>query len=244
MGIEILSEWEIVYGSSTLLIVIFSWIIGIRIILKYFQYDQKILISVGVTWILLTSIWWKGAIIFLSIIFEINIEPFIFLALGNMIMTIGLLVWIHSFTTLVLKEFHDKILLIYSVIVAVYLGFFIIFLFIDTSLIGEYTGTFSTQTSIFVKVFQLFAMGSFLITGILFVKTSMESESDEIKWKGRFLLLAFVIFSIASFLEVFRIDDISILTLIFTKLLFLISSISYYFGFFLPKWLKDMLVKA
>ena len=244
MGLEILNEWEIVYGASTLIVVIISWIIGIKIILKYYEHKQHALITVGLTWIFLTSIWWKGAIIFITIILEISIDPFMFLALGNIVMTIGLLFWIHSFTTLAYKKYHSKMLSIYSVIVAIYLVIFIVFLSINPSLIGEYTGTFSTQTRPFVIIFQVFALLTFLITGILFAKTSMKSDNEEIKWKGRFLLSAFVVFTIASILEVTRIDDINITTLIITKLIFITSAIFYYLGFFLPKGLKNILIKS
>ena len=244
MGIEILNEWEVVYGASTLVVVIISWIIGIKIILKYFEHRQNVLITVGLTWIFLTSIWWKGAIIFISIIFEIDIDPFIFLAMGNIIMPIALLFWIYSFTTLAYQKYHSKMLSIYSVIVAIYLIVFIIFLSIDPSLIGEYTGTFSTRTSLFVIVFQVFALLTFLITGIFFAQSSMNSENEEIKWKGKFLLLAFITFTTASILEVARVDDINITTLIITKLIFITSAIFYYLGFFLPEGLKSRLIKS
>jgi uncharacterized membrane protein len=192
----------------------------------------------------LTSIWWKGAIIFVSIVFEIDIDPFIFLTTGNIIMPVGLLFWIYSFTTLAYQKYRSKMLSIYSIIVAIYLVIFIIFLSIDTSLIGEYTGTFSTRTTPFVIIFQVLALLTFLITGILFAKNSMNSENEEIKWKGKFLLSAFIIFTIASILEVARIDDISIITLIITKLVFITSASSYYLGFFLPKGLKKILIKT
>lgn len=85
---------------------------------------------------------------------------------------------------------------------------------------------------------------TFLVTGFLFFNKTRRNEQLKIRWKGRFLLLAFISFTIGVLLEImgdifFQTSDV--LRLI--SALFLISSaIEYYLGFFIPErllgWLK------
>ncbi len=51
MGIEQLTELDILHGIFTSLFVLISLIVGLRILFKYFEHKRKELITVGIAWI-------------------------------------------------------------------------------------------------------------------------------------------------------------------------------------------------
>ncbi|MFX0073477.1 MAG: hypothetical protein ACFFAO_20560, partial [Candidatus Hermodarchaeota archaeon] len=75
-----------------------------------------------------------------------------------------------------------------------------------------------------------------------FAFDSMKSEKVEIKLKGKFLATAWISFIIGAALDTGFIS-LTPLLLIITRLLLISSAIEFYFGFFLPDWLKKVVIK-
>ncbi|MGV9171096.1 MAG: hypothetical protein ACOC44_02760 [Promethearchaeia archaeon] len=105
--------------------------------------------------------------------------------------------------------------------------------------IAEYQGGFTYRRTFFNIGFQLFAVASTVITGILFTKKSLKSLNAEIRWKGRFLLIAFLFFVGGSTIDIFSTGNIT--SQLTARILLIISSFCYYLGFFLPPKLKQVL---
>ena len=63
----------------------------------------------------------------------------------------------------------------------------------------------------------------------------------EFKWRGRFLLIAFLSFFFGTIFD--AILELNILTIIIVRVILVTSSIEYYFGFFLPDKIKNVLIK-
>ena len=68
MGIEDLSQLEILQGISSLIYAIFGTIIGSIIAFKFIQYKQKELLFVGISLVLTTAPWYSSGISFLTYI--------------------------------------------------------------------------------------------------------------------------------------------------------------------------------
>lgn len=97
MGFEDLSDADQINGIFTLIFILISMVVGVRILFKYKALRRKELITIGLTWIFLTSAWWGGISSFLSVIFfDKRLDAFLFLLLSNIFIPIALLCWIHS----------------------------------------------------------------------------------------------------------------------------------------------------
>lgn len=240
MILQILSQENIIIASFTLLFVIISLIVGIKISLKYFSLRSKELILVGIAWICLSSPWWSAPFSFLTyVFFGVVWEIHVFFIIGNIFIPVALISWIYAFAKMAYDKVKTKLLIIYSIICTAFLIFFLIFMVIDVNLIGEFDGTFDARYVSFTRIFQAFAILSALFTGILFALKSFKSGDATIRWKGRFLLIAFISFSAAAILD--SGFALGIIGVIIIRLLLISSAIEYYLGFLLPdriaKWL-------
>ena len=114
-------------------------------------------------------------------------------------------------------------------------------LIVDVNSIGTFDGTFDARYQGFTRLFQIFAVVSALITGFLFVRQSFSSDVPKVKWKGRFLLLAFIIFAISAVID--SALPLGVGGVIIIRLLLISSAISYYFGWLLPDRILQLLTK-
>ncbi|TFF99300.1 MAG: hypothetical protein EU541_05230, partial [Promethearchaeota archaeon] len=125
--LEELSTFEITRSVSTGIFLIISILIGFRILLKYFQYKQKALLTVGLTWIFISSPWWGNAFSFLSIlIIGYAFEPFEYLLIQNAFVPIALMCWVYSLGELTFKKYKYKLIIFYFSICISYLIYLIV----------------------------------------------------------------------------------------------------------------------
>ncbi|MGV9171503.1 MAG: hypothetical protein ACOC35_02885 [Promethearchaeia archaeon] len=240
MSLVGLSEIQILRGTISLIFVIISILIGIRMVLRYFTYKRKQLATIGLTWIFLSSAWWGGAFSFLSyLLFDYTFEPQLYLFIGNFFIPVALITWIYSFVTLAYPEYKKKLFYPYTIISLGFMVFIVVALFTDYTLIGELENKLNSTHSDISLAFIIFTLVSTLVTGIVFAKQSLSSENPTIVWKGRFLLLAFLVFIPGALLDAI-VPPIPIL-LVLIKVLLMIGGVLYNFGFFLPKMIKNKL---
>ena len=246
MSISDLSQVQILEGIFSLIWIIIATIVGIRIIIKAFTLNRKELYTVGLFWILLCSPWYSSAITFLTyVFFNYTIDERAYLLIANVPIAPGLLCWIFSFVNILYQENKSRkliILAIYTPICVIYEIFLLYFLFTNVGVVGTVEGLFNSRYNLFALIFDIFTLISVLITGLIFSIKSMRVDNSEIQWKGRFLLIAFVFFSIGAFLDA-AIPNIGI-TIVIGRILLIISAIAYYLGFFLPDRLAKLLIKS
>ena len=234
MKIQDLNQLEMLHGTFTLIFIVISILLGIRIFLKYFTYKQKQLITVGLTWIFLSSGWWGSGFSFLSILLiQQPLDQFTYLLIGNVFIPIAIICWIYSFTSLAYPNLKKKLLITYSVICTIFEIYLIISLLIDPNSIGIIIGTFYSQPSLIPMVFLLFAIITTIVTGILFSRNSIRSDKLEVHIKGIILLIAFISFTVGAFMD--AVITLTPVTLIIVRLILISSAIEYYFGFLLPE---------
>ena len=80
-----------------------------------------------------------------------------------------------------------------------------------------------------------------MITGTILARDSLTSENPDIRLKGWFLIFSIYSFVGGAILEIF--SSASIVILISAKIALVASALEFYCGFFLPTWVKKLLLK-
>ena len=229
---------EILQGSFSLIFVIISVIIGLKIFIKYFEHKSNQLLFVGLTWIGLSTPWWPDSINLILILTTnsiLSIEAnFI---IGTSAMPLFLLIWLKAFTEFAYREKQKLILITFLIVGLIFEIIFFYFLFTQPNFIGTFKTPFQVVYGIYIEIFLVIFLLVVLITGILFGKKTLSSEDPELKVKGKFLIAAFVLFTLGAF-----IDSIIPELFILARVVLDISAISFYFGFLLPDWFKERLL--
>jgi hypothetical protein len=249
---------DILQGSLSLIFVIISFIIGFSIISKYGKIKNRLYILVGLTWLMLSTLWLPEASSFLmSLFIQRTLAIEWYFILGNVFVPVALICWIFAYTDMVNKE-KQKIavglILIFSVVFEV---LFFYHFFLDINLIGVISPSrpFSADLGYFLAILLLISFLILFVTGFKFARKSIKSEDRDVRLKGELLQFAFVAFTIAAVIEKtlrsFLIGTIfpdptmlffSIM-LVVMRLLLILSAIAFLGGFLLPNWMKKILTK-
>lgn len=236
----LLEPLEIVSGTFSLIFVIISVVVGLKIASKYFEFKQRDFLLVGIVWILIVEPWYPSSISFLVALFNNGqgISDSLYFIIGNVLIPISVFIWMIAFTDLLYKEKQIIILVIFTAFGA---GFYILFfslLLSDPSLIGTIHGIVDVEYQSYMMIFLLAVVAIILITGIIFARESLKSTNSEVKLKGHLLMAAFILWSVGAILD--AAIPLTILTLIITRAILILSSIAFYGGFILPKWMKNI----
>lgn len=232
-------------GILTLIYVIISTVIGIKIALKYFKYKRRELILVGLTWIILMEIYWSSAFSFVAaLITGKGFGPELYFAIGNLFVPIGLLMWLTAVTDFLYKEQQKIILIIAAITGVIYYIAFYYFIFTDYTVIGELYSPVDAEYRGFALGYLISVLLVFLITGIMFALGALKAENPEVKLKGKFLLIAVISFAIGAGLDglkPFLFEGYLEAVLVITRVILLSCAIEFYLGFNPPQWLKKLL---
>jgi len=233
---------ELLQGSLTLGFVVISTFLGLLIMIKYRKIKLKVLLFVGISWILLMSPYWPDAINFimgLSIGELLNHQTYFFLANG--LIPIVHVTWLFAFTELLYKNKQRLIVLIFTIEAIMFEIFFLYFLFTIPEQIGTQMAPFYVEWTDFIVFYLLFSIIVFLATGLLFAGKSIRSENEEVRLKGKFLLIAFVSFAIGTFID--AIGGLTEITLVLARTFVTIGAIMFYIGFILPRFVKNVFIR-
>jgi hypothetical protein len=243
MAIELL---DMVHGIFTIVFVIISIITGLIIVIKYFQLKKSQFLLFGLFWMGLTTPWWPTVIIFVLALAtgtSISIQAFIVVGIAFLPITItlGLIAFLK---VLPMKKKSKRVILIINLIInAAYEVYFFTFLFINISMIAEASETspFMLNWSIPSQIYFIVSLLFFLYVGISFSVASIRAEDKIISLKGKFLLIAFLSFTIGTVLD-FAIP--TTIVFVIARLVLLTSTIEFYIGLMLPKWIKEIFIKS
>ena len=246
---------DILQGTLSLIFVLISFVIGVTIISKYGKYKDRLYILVGLCWLMLSTLWLPEAVSFLMSIFimqTLSLEWYFII--GNAFFPIALICWVTAYTDMVNAE-KQKLAVIFIVIYSiVFEGLFFFHFFLDINLIGIINPLrpFSADLGIFLTILLLIGFVILFISGFKFARKSVRSENRDVRLKGKLLEFAFVAFTIAALLEktarsiligtIFPDPTTSILSvmLVVVRILLISSSIAFYGGFLLPRWMKEI----
>lgn len=192
------------------------------------------------------SPWWPSGVGYLYWLFTGNIIDYqIYVLIGTLGIGIAFLAWLDIYMSTMHPEKRNLVLgcfLIFSIIFYIYL---IYFLFFDPRAPVHYMiGIKRNPLDIDYKGFILIYMAVSIIvgtsTGIHFSIYSLKRrENPEVRWKGRFLLISFILFAIGAIGD--GLIELNPITLITIRVILVISNILYYIGFIMPNWVKNIL---
>ncbi|MBD3196526.1 MAG: hypothetical protein GF317_15810, partial [Candidatus Lokiarchaeota archaeon] len=228
---------QIVNGIFSLIFVVISLYVGLRIIAKYLRIKSTTLLFMGLTWIGITSPWWGSSISFIFGVFTgqgLSLQIYLFITLTPL--PIFFTFYLIAITDLLWRDKQSLILLIYATFGLIFDVFYILFIFIAPEGIGSLEMMIDIRFKSFTVLYLILIIFSFLIFGVLFGKASLKSENPDISLQGKMLIIAFISFSIGSILDSSL--TLNFVTLPITRLILISSALEFYSGFILPDWLK------
>ena len=235
-----LNSNEFLNGLFSLIFVILTVYVGITIVSKYFKYKQRTFLYVGFTWIGVSSPYIATSISFILAVITsgdglLN-HPTIYFFIAIAFVPPILVLWMTAMAEFLAKERKKPIMIVFVIIGVILEIISLSYLFTDPSLIGQLESPVDTDWSTFMKIYYISMIILLFITGMLFARGSFKSNDPQIRLKGKFLVIAFILFILGAILDAFI--DTPII-----RLVMMISSITFYFGFILPDWMKKALIK-
>ncbi len=229
---------QILEGSFSLIFIVISFIMAIKLLLKYKQFKNSDFIYAATAWILLVGPWFNSGFNFLYVLITgVSFSDEFYFLIAFIWPPIAMLFWMKLFTSLIYPNKLKLILVIFFIQAIVYEIFLIYFIFTDLAVVGEKTGIFDIHLSLPFLLYILALLIIGLITGIIFGREPIISKDPILKYKGYFIILAWFSFFIGALLDA-GLFPLTAITLVIVRLILISSAIEFYFGFFLPKWIK------
>jgi hypothetical protein len=244
---------QIMLNVFSLIFVVVNLLVGARIVSKYFELRNKVFIYIGCAWIGIAFPWLPE--IFNLIFRLINLQAndlflLVLYAIVNLILIPPFVIlWILALNKLTaISDIFKKILLLSAIILSVIFELFIlIFLSINSPLVGTVSETraYTVNWSAYINLLLIVLLVFILLTGLIFGKESLDSNDTIVNLKGKFLLLAFVLFAIAAALDsIFTVQTShGIILKIIARIMLMVSSIQFYIGFIMPERIENWLIK-
>ena len=240
----VLTAFEVLYGALTFVAVVISVLLGILIALKYFKFKKIDFLLVGLTWIFLVSPYWSDAIQFITItIFDIELNPLLYFFIANAFIAPIHIVWIYALSDFLFPTRKKLLVALFSIEAIVFEALFLLLFFLDPLLIGDQKSYFVVEWPIWIQIYLLVSIALFLITGFLFAQRSLKSPTKELKLKGKFLIVAFVCFTVAAVIDVVGAEAPNELTIFLARTFLIASSICFYIGFIMPRFIKGLVIR-
>jgi hypothetical protein len=233
---------DFINGLFSLIFVVISIIVGLRIILNYTEHKRHEFILIGLAWIGVTEPWWPSAISFILVLTTGKGLSFVlYVIIGNVAIPVTFSVWMAAFSEFLFKE-KQKLTLILSIIFGIVFEIvFFYLLFTDPTSIGELSGHIDIEYKYWALGLLLLILWLIFIMGLIFSRVSIKSDNPEVKLQGKFLLISFISFGIGAFFD--AIHTLNIIGLLIVRILLISSAIEWYFGFLLPNWTKRLFIK-
>ena len=255
MALLDLSPIEFMQGLFSTVIVFIALLTGILIALKYFQTKKWTFLTIGLAWSGIIAGWIPDSINFFLVIFnqpKLPLTMYLTIAVG--LYPPVLFLWLVGITELIQVNKRKLYLIGFLIFLIILEILFFSFLIIDkTGLLGEYISIFIVdykEFSIFILFFSLIVI---ILTGFKFSYGAFEAIDPKVKLKGKLLLFAFFSVSIGVVLDLIlttlsqNVGTVLYFVLpgliVITRLIIAISSIAFYCGFILPKWVRVFFLK-
>jgi len=255
MALLDLSPIEFMQGLFSSVIVFISLLTGLLIALRYFQTKKLTFLSIGFAWSGIIAGWIPDSINFFLVILnqpKLPIAIYLMIAVG--LYPPILLLWLIGITELLHIKKRKLYLIGFLIFLIISEILFFTFLIIDISgLLGEYISIFIVDYKVFSIFILFFSLIVIIITGFKFSYSAFEAIDSKVKLKGKLLLFAFISVSIGVVLDLIltalsqNVGTILYFVLpgliVITRLIIALSSIAFYCGFILPKWIKVFFLK-
>lgn len=249
MFFQVLSELAKISGLTALISVLIGFILGSVVLIKYIRTRQFLIFNFFLCIIFTLSPWFPSGLGYLYWIITGEFLLYqVYVLIGTVGVPIAILAWLNVYLTTLKPKKRKSVLIIYgtlSIFFELYLFYFLILAPgapID-SLIGiikDPTNPNDIDFKGFVLIFLGVSILTACITGIQFALISMKKkEPPEIRWKGKFLFIGFLLFGISAIFD--AIIEMGPILLILMRIILDLANFFFYLGFILPGWSKKLL---
>jgi hypothetical protein len=249
MFFQVLSELAKISGWSAFISQIIAFLLGLIVLVKYIKTRQFIIFNFFLCIIFTTTPWWPSGLgFFIWFITGIILPYQIYVVIGTAGVPIAILAWLNVYMSTLKPEKKKLVLLIYGIISIIFEIYLFYFLFFApgapiTPLLGirnDPTNPMDIDFKGFILIFLGLSILTACITGFHFAIKSMKKEEGlEIRWKGRFLFIAFLLFGISAIFD--AIIEMGPVLLLIMRILLVIANFFFYLGFILPRWSRGFL---
>jgi hypothetical protein len=248
MLFEALSFSDQAYGLMNLIAIIINFILSLIIMKKAVQKKANILYIFFLAVFFTGVAWWPVGIKYLYWIFTNELLTYGFLSEVQMLaLAISFISWLYIYMKIIHRNKPKMLLLIlisFTLFTAIIFGIELYYLrFAPNAPVKNITGKeitpFITESGDVILIWAIIAIITMLITGIHFSVDSIRVDNLEIQWKGKFLLISFMlyVFGEMDFLSMFLGVEFAVLT----KLILIIANFLFYIGFIMPDFMKRIL---
>ncbi|MFX1398175.1 MAG: hypothetical protein ACFFAS_14165 [Promethearchaeota archaeon] len=228
-------------GILNIIYIVVTTITGLLIASKYLKYKENVFLYVGLSTIGLSSPWWPATASFVSILLtQQKLTEIPYFILGISLAPIFAMLWLAGVNILFEKK-EKLILIFYSIIYYIFEIAFFSVLIIDSGQIGSLIGPLNVKYEPWIRTIMGILILFVLVTGLMFSIRSIKSTNPEINVKGKLLTIAFIFWSICSVVD--TTFTLSIELLLFIRILLILTSITFYVGWILPGFSKNILRK-
>lgn len=239
-----LTQFQFINGLLSLLTVSVSFLVGLIMVMKYFQYRKKELLYVGLAWIAVYQPWWPGTFAFLVNIFGIvdgSIGAGLYILIATMAIPPACFAWFMGVTEMLFEGKRNMLVGLYVLGTALMSIFIIAWVIVDPTFLGEIY-IVNSDYGLIMTTYFMFINVSVAVTCALMGRGSIRSKIPQVQLRGKFLIAASVCYFLGGVLDVGLIESIPWIIFISRSIL-MSGSVLFYLGFLLPKFLEKILLK-
>ena len=249
MFFQVLSDLAQISGLTALIAVSISFLLGFIVLIKYFKTKQVLIFNFFLCIIFTASPWYPSGLGYLYWIITGEFLTYqIYVLIGTVGIPIAILAWLNVYFSTINPKKKKLVLILYgifSIFFELYLFYFLLLAPgapVD-SLLGiiiDPANPMDIDYKGFVLIFLGLSILTACITGFHFATKSMKKEElPEIRWKGKFLLIAFLFFGISAIFD--ALIEMGPILLVIIRIILALAMFFFYLGFILPKWIKKIL---
>ena len=239
----ILSFELMMLGIFTLIYIIVSLFVGLKIMAKYFEIKDKILLYCGLSYLGIAIPWMGVALNFISIVFFNTIPSMeLHFFVHGAIPPLTLWLWIvFNLKLSYIRQKIQKMIISISFIIAIIFQIIYIYIIItDTMILGTLINEIQVDYSPFSELYLLIMAIIMISLGFSLGFRSLKSDNKRIRLKGKLIISSFLLACFAYALEIF-VPVIAIIIL--ARILVMFTAILFYGGYILPKWMEKLFLK-
>ena len=249
MFFQVLSDLAQISGLTALIAVSISFLLGTIVLIKYFKTKQVLIFNFFLCIIFTSSPWYPSGLGYLYWIITGEFLTYqIYVLIGTVGIPIAILAWLNVYLSTIYPKKKKLVLLLYGIFSIIFELYLFYFLLLApgapvNSLLGiiiDPTNPVDIDYKGFVLIFLGISIMTSCITGFHFAAKSMKKEEiPEVRWKGKFLLIAFLFFGISAIFD--ALIEMDSLMLVIIRIILALAMFFFYLGFILPKWIKKLL---
>jgi len=239
----ILSFDLMMLGIFTLIYIIVTLLVALKMIAKYFEVKEKIFLYAGIAYLGAAIPWMGVALNFISIVFFDTIPSMeLHFFVHGAILPFTLWLWIVTNLKLSnVKPKKQKIIIGISFVIAIIFQIiYISIIFTDTKILGTLINEIQVDYAPFSELYLLIMAIIMISLGFKIGLRSMKSDIKRVRLKGKLIVYSFILATFTFVLEIF-VPIIAIIIL--ARILVVFTAILFYGGFVLPKWMENLFLK-